>query len=318
MTFAYGERWTNPAVILVATDLLDLEHLMAFAVPQARECRARLLLLHVIPVSAGFSSDPAGRPSYDPASAVESASKALHPWVCLARDAGIDCHALIREGIPVQQIYAAVRQFHVDRILIGTRSRGKLTRLLLGSVAEQVLRSVPLPVFTVGPEAHLPVSDSHDKKVVLHATKLREASRPSAVLACRIAAAKKARLVLLHVLPPLDELTRRGLPSSIDSATLFELRTLAGESNAECQLDVPIESHVVHGNPSIEILAAAAEMSASLIILGATRHSTMQTLTHDHTIYRVLAHARCPVLTLREDNTVSAEEGDLERAEFQL
>jgi nucleotide-binding universal stress UspA family protein len=318
MTFAYGERWANPGVILVATDLLDLEHLMAFAVPQARECRARLLLLHVIPVTNGFASDPAGRPCYDPASAVECASKVLHPWVSLARDAGIECHALIREGIPVQQINAAVRQFHVDRILIGTRRRGKLTRLLLGSVAEQVLRSVPLPVITVGPEAHLPVSGSHDKQVVLHATKLREASRPSAVLACRIAAAQNTRLVLLHVLPPQGELTRRGLPSSIDSATLSELRTLAGESNAECGLDVPIESRVAHGNPSIEILASAAALSASLIILGASRHSTMQSLTRDHTIYRVLAHARCPVLTLHEDNIVSTENGDLESAEFQL
>ncbi len=318
MIFACGERWTNPAVMLVATDLLDLEHLMAFAIPQARECHARLLLLHVIPAAAGFSSDPAGRPCYDPASAVECAAKTLHPWVSLARDAGIDCHAIIREGIPVQQIYAAVRQFHVDRILIGTRSRGKLTRLLLGSVAEQVLRSVPLPVITVGPEAHLPVSGSHDKQVVLHATKLREASRPSAVLACRIAAAKNARLVLLHVLPPQDQLSHRGLPSSIDSATLFELRTLAVESNAEGGLDVPIESRIAHGNPSIEILATAADLSASLIILGATRHSTMQTLTHDHTIYRVLAHARCPVLTLREDNIVTAENGDLESVEFQL
>jgi nucleotide-binding universal stress UspA family protein len=57
---------------------------------------------------------------------------------------------------------------------------------------------------------------------------------------------------------------------------------------------------VVHGNPSIEILAQAAERRASLIVLGARPHLLFENLTRDRTIYRVLAHARCPVLTLRE------------------
>jgi nucleotide-binding universal stress UspA family protein len=64
-----------------------------------------------------------------------------------------------------------------------------------------------------------------------------------------------------------------------------------------CSAIVP---QVVHGNPSIEILAAAAECHASLIVLAATERSIFQNLTRDRTIYRVLAHARCPVLTLRE------------------
>jgi nucleotide-binding universal stress UspA family protein len=57
---------------------------------------------------------------------------------------------------------------------------------------------------------------------------------------------------------------------------------------------------VVHGNPFIEILAEASERSASLIVLGATERSAFENLTRDRTIYRVLAHARCPVLTQRE------------------
>jgi nucleotide-binding universal stress UspA family protein len=165
-------------------------------------------------------------------------------------------------------------------------------------VAEQVLRSVNIPVITVGPEAHLPVENSGQEKVVLHATSLRETSRPSAALACQIAASQGAKLILLHVLPPLDVMERKGLPTGLDSAAMHELRVLAAETGAGCC--TAVEPHVVHGNPFIEILSEAFERDASLIVLGAAQHSVFENLTRGRTIYRVLAHARCPVFTLRE------------------
>lgn len=301
MTGSGMDRWTHPAVILVATDLDDLGRLMPFALREASETGGRLILLHVLPIGIGMAVDPTAMPYYDPAGALEFAARTLHPWCAAAREKDIACDALVREGNPAQQIAAAVRQFQVDRILLGTRSRGKATKLLLGSVAEQVLRSVNLPVITVGPEAHLPVGSIGHEKVVLHATKLRETSRPSAALACHIAASHGARLVLLHVLPPMEEMQRQGLPTTFESTTMQQLRDLAAEMVTEegCN-SVPVEPRVALGNPSIEILAASAELHAGLIVLGAMHHSRLQNLTRDHTIYRVLAHARCPVLTLRE------------------
>jgi nucleotide-binding universal stress UspA family protein len=205
---------------------------------------------------------------------------------------------VIREGQCAQQILAAARQFNADRILLGTRSRGKVSKLLLGSVAEQVLRSVNIPVITVGPEARLPVVGNHPEQVVLHATTFREASRPSAVLASQVASVLQARLILLHVLPPITDMRRKGLPSGLDSAAMQELRALAAEISQG--IEVPVEAKVVHGNPSIEILAESAEHHACLVLLGATHRSALESLTRDRTIYKVLAHARCPVMTLRE------------------
>jgi nucleotide-binding universal stress UspA family protein len=176
--------------------------------------------------------------------------------------------------------------------------------LLIGSVAEQVLRSICLPVITVGPEAHFPI-DRGEERVVLHATSLREASRPSAALACQVAAAQKAKLVLLHVLPPISELERKGLSTAMHSSAMLELRILAAQTGANCCSAV--EPVVVHGNPSIEILALAAERHASLIVLGAMRRTALQDIARDHTVHRVLAHARCPVLTLREQQATPEE-----------
>ena len=306
MTDSGANRWTRPAVILVATDLSDLDRLMPFALEQAAQTGARLLLLHAIASSTSLSVDAVGMPYYDPSAALEFAEKSLKPWCEAARRRNIICDGLVREGRAVQQIATAARQFNADRILLGTRSRSRLGKLLLGSVAEQVLRSVNLPVITVGPEAHLAVDAK--QRVVLHATTLREASIPSAALACQIAANQGAKLVVLHVLPPEEEpggfksftgkTGRSGQPASLDSAALHELSVLAAQAGASCCS--AIEPRVVHGNASIEILAAAVECRASLIVLAATERSIFQTLARDRTIYRVLAHARCPVLTLRE------------------
>jgi nucleotide-binding universal stress UspA family protein len=296
------KSWTHPAVILVATDLSDTERLMPFALQQAERIGAHLLLLHVLAGSESMAVDAVGMPYYDPAGALESARDALHKWCAVAHERNVACDAVVREGSAAQQVLAIARQFEADRILLGTRSRSKMSKLLLGSVAEQVLRSASIPVITVGPEAHLPVDAANQADsnagVVLHATTLREASRPSAALACQIASAMNARLVLLHVLPPTDEMERMGLPTGADSLALRELRLVASEISCDCT--IPIEPHVVHGNPAIEILAEASDRHACLIVLGATQRSAFQNLTRDRTIYKVLAHARCPVMTLRE------------------
>ena len=294
-------RWARPSVILVATDLSDLDRLMPFALEQAHQSEARIILIHVLGAGAGIAADPVGMPYYDPAAAIEFAVKTLEPWRMMARAQEIPCDAVVREGQAAQQIIAAARQFKADRILLGTRSRSKVSKLLLGSVAEQVLRSVNLPVITVGPEAHLEAaSGTGSQRVVLHATTLRETSSPSAALACEIAAAHQARLVLMHVLPPVDEMRRDHLPTGIDSTAMRELQILAAEVGAADLCCTEVETRIAHGHPAIEILAASVDLNASLIVLGSTRRSIVHSLTHDRTIYRVLAHARCPVMTLRD------------------
>lgn len=297
---------TKAPVILVATDLNDLDRLMPFALREAAECKGRLILLHVLPGGRGMTADPTGIPYYDPMSALESAGVALEPWCRAARKKNIPCDALVREGSPAQEISTSSRQFQADRILLGSRSRSKLSKLLIGSVAEQVLRSVNLPVITVGPEAHLPVESSARQRVVVLATSFGETSRPSAALACRIAASQNCTLILLHVLPPAVDKEHAAAGSELNSIALIQLRALADQIRAfEEGGAIPIEPVVAHGNPAIEILATASERQASLIVLGSTSRSAFQNLMRDRTVYRVLAHARCPVLTLRELSPMS-------------
>jgi hypothetical protein len=108
--------------------------------------------------------------------------------------------------------------------------------------------------------------------------------------------------VLLHVLPPRDEMERERPATGLDSTAMRELafpgrdyrRRLLPASNDR------VEARVVHGNPSIEILADRLRAQRQPDRPGRDPALGPENLTRDRTIYRVLAHARCPVLTLRE------------------
>ena len=221
---------------------------------------------------------------------------------------GIRCEALVREGQAAHQIAAAVRQFQADRVLVGTRSRSKIGKLLIGSVAEQVLRSVYLPVITVGPEAHLPVDSSQEAQSNASSCMPPHFERPLARarrLPARSRLPKRRGWFCFTCFRTSPRWSVKDLPTGMDSSAMVELRILAEQTGAGCCSAV--EPIVAHGNPSIEILALAQERHASLIVLGATRRSAFENLTRDRTVYRVLAHALCPVLTLREPQAMPEE-----------
>ncbi len=295
--------WTRPSSILVATDLADIDRLFPIALDRAVETGARLILLHVLNPANTILLDPNGLPFYDPTEALRFAEKSLDPHRLQAQATGIDCSVMVREGAAPQQIVAAARQLGVDLLVLGTKSRGRLGKLLLGSVAEQVLRSVPLPVLTVGPEAHQRATGV--RRTVLHATTLRETSHRSATLACELARSFNAKLVLLHVLSAFHSKNQDDA-SELQRSAENELRRLI-PSDMVCSCAA--EAHVARGNPAIEILAEAVSQNADVIVLGASKPSTLQKLARDGTIYRVLAHAPCPVLTILEGEAENKEKG---------
>jgi nucleotide-binding universal stress UspA family protein len=303
-----NDRWIHPAVVLVATSLSDMDRLMPLALKQAASSRARLILLHVLAPGVGMPlAESAGPATYDLSLARRDAEEMLKPLCDSAMRQGFTCESVVREGDVAQQVSAAVREFEADMLIMGTPSRSKLGKLLFGSVAERVLRSTNLPVITAGLESSLPVAASDRKPVVVYASSLRgEACRPSAALACQMAASLGGKLIMLHVLPPLDgaKMMQKGLPMGTESEVIYELRSLAKEAGADAGIEV--EPHVLYGNPSIEILAKATEVGASMIVLGAHR-SAFESLTRKRIVYAVWAHAQCPVLTLRQSANTPAE-----------
>jgi nucleotide-binding universal stress UspA family protein len=79
----------------------------------------------------------------------EWATSSLEDWVSKARGEGLAARAALRTGVPYEEIVALARDERADLVVIGTRGRSGLDRVLLGSVADRVVRLAPCPVLTV-------------------------------------------------------------------------------------------------------------------------------------------------------------------------
>jgi nucleotide-binding universal stress UspA family protein len=66
---------------------------------------------------------------------------------------GVRARAIVKPGVAWREIIDTARDEGAELIVIGTHGHSGLNRMLLGSVAERVVRQAPCPVVTVGPEA---------------------------------------------------------------------------------------------------------------------------------------------------------------------
>jgi nucleotide-binding universal stress UspA family protein len=109
---------------------------------------AELLALHVIdPVEAGYA---AGRVPAAGEQWYEDAKERAETFFANARDAaGRDVETRTEVGRPASTIVELADEEDADMIVMGSHGREGLSRILLGSVAEHVLRESPVPVMVV-------------------------------------------------------------------------------------------------------------------------------------------------------------------------
>ena len=73
----------------------------------------------------------------------------LEAWAVRARDAGAKVRTVLRVGVPYREVVSEANESHADLVLLATHGRGEIHRLLVGSVADRVIRMAPCPVFTL-------------------------------------------------------------------------------------------------------------------------------------------------------------------------
>jgi nucleotide-binding universal stress UspA family protein len=293
MAFTTKPSWSKPSTILFATEVPANEKAFAFALAQAAEFGADLILFHAYDTLVVTASETSGIRYYDNAAAARIEIEGLQTLAERARAAGIRCEVIVRSGLPADQILAFLREREVDRVVMGTHSPGPIGKLLVGSVAEAVLRTSPVPVYIVGPE----VVDGEYRKfatrAILCAVSLHESSQPVTEFAAELAAQHNARLILQHVIRPqdrYDELHHR----TIDQIEC-DLQSLVP---SELQKQITMQTIVVHGDPTEELFFQGRVQMADLIVLGARGASAFTAITRHGVVYKMLAQAHCPVITL--------------------
>ena len=133
---------------------------------------------------------------------------------------------------------------------------------------------------------------------IVHPTDFSELSRPAFELACALARDYGAKLVVLHVSPPP--------PVGVVEGITVELPT-GWEEQVRAQLDrikpadtrVRVAHRMEQGDAAREIVRAAAETKADLIVLGTHGRSGLARVLMGSVAEAVMRKAPCPVLTVR-------------------
>jgi nucleotide-binding universal stress UspA family protein len=281
--------------ILFATDFSSAAgHAIPYVKRIAKRYDVDLVALHVRPPAVNPMTELGTWPSE------ESIRKQDEEYRNQLLDtfAGIRTTALVGEGNIQSRLQEAIEKNHTDLVIIGTRGRTGLGKVLMGSVAEEIFRTVTCPVLTVGPRADSSRGADGEIREILYATDLASASPSAAAYAVALAQEFQARLILLHVIP---EPQPGDLVSAHDVSQAAEdlLRKLVPEeAEAWCRPEFFVE----RGNPVDRILEFAHLRESDLIVLGVKPEAGIPgAATHlpIATAHKIVSRAECPVLTVR-------------------
>jgi nucleotide-binding universal stress UspA family protein len=137
--------------ILVATDFTEIaDHALDYGVDLARQLGVGVTLVHAyeIPVY-GFPSGAFVVPPDFASRLMEAAQTSLEASVGRHKDSGVKLESVLRAGRPWEVINEVAGERGCDLVVVGTHGRRGLSRALLGSIAERVLRTCSLPVLAV-------------------------------------------------------------------------------------------------------------------------------------------------------------------------
>jgi len=196
-----------------------------------------------------------------------------------------------------------------DLIVMGTHGRRGLSHLLLGSVANEVVRRAPCPVMTVRPRpdgAHLRAIDR-----ILVPVDFSKAANAALAAARDLAVAWTATLDVLHVI-------EETVMPAFYAAGVTSLLQLDPEIRTRCQAElsrrverlggpsVVANAHVREGKAAQQIVAFAAEQASDLIVLATAGRTGVERLLLGSVAEKVVRLAPCPVLVVRPEDDEEA------------
>ena len=208
--------------------------------------------------------------------------------------------AWIEEGPVWDALEALIQQQHVDLVVVGTHGRTGLKKLLLGSVAEHIIRVSPCPVLAVGPQAER--HRASEVREILFTTDFTPESLAALPFALDQVHNYAAHLTLLHVVP---EPSRKSLPDPARVVTCLQEK-LKALMPAEVSNGHSPDCLVKIGEPAEIILQTAEEIPADIIVLGVRASGALPGHSLGSTVYKVVCDATCPVLTAAGEATQTA------------
>ena len=292
--------------VLCAVDLSDLSvELLECAATIVQWYGGCLTILHVVPTFDAVERHPGEW--FDPVTVVYSMrpDEVIEHMRQAAAAAGIPDDRVRSEaesGEPGTTIVARALALRADTIVLGTRARRGLDRLL-GSVTDSVLRHAPCDVLTVPPRLSSAGGNVRASTIVCgidFSTQSQHALRATFGLAERM----DARVDLVHAIEWLAEVEP---PDDVDfNVSDFRTRLVYNAQRRldalvtdEAPLDCTVRTKVAIGRSHRELLGVAAEDHADLIVLGNHGRGGATLPFLGSTVEQIVRASSCPVLTIR-------------------
>ena len=291
----------SPFTVLVATDFSPTaEAAIEWGAELARTRGGRLVLVHALDLHGPLSDFLPSPPDLDEhfqGAAVER----LEELATGLRGRGVEVATRLEIGVASQAVVKAAAEVSPDLLVQGSRGLTGVAHLILGSTAQRIVQHAPCPVLTVHP------GDRERHPVLRHVlvpTDFSHDAEGAARLARSLLPADGPRLTLLHAYHLPVEYTAYGtiptsLPFQRDVAAVAEEKLQAAA--AALQGDgVVVETLAREGYPPEVIVESARELNADVIAMGTHGRTGLRHLLLGSNAERVIGHAPCPVLTVRQ------------------
>ena len=262
--------------------------LIPFVSALGRRFKSEVVITHAV-------AEPALLPESAAFSAGESEAAAKQKIAEILRRPELDevnVHGRLIKGDAATEILRVAHEETADLLVVGTHGHRGFRHFLIGSVCEEIMRHAHCPVLTIGPRVPSTVQAPVN---ILIPTDLSDESLRCVDMSNAIANEFKAQLHFLHVLPPETG-------NNPDTRALAQpLITRMGELVEPHVCPSCAPNYLVEVGPEAEtILNAADTLRAGLIVMGVRPGSASASL-HSTILYRLVANAKCPVLTLRKE-----------------
>jgi len=254
------------------------EQALPHAIALAQRSNATIHVVRVLPPQQEgvlFRPEPA---------AIDDAKRYLDRILKQIKQQNVSVEAGWRCGEPVEQILCDAIMLDIDVIIMATQHYTGLERLLLGSVAERVVRMAECPVMLV--HGNTPVHPCQRLLVALDRTPTGEAILPYAEQLSRMLGAS---LVLFHVIAKHDEHTYAGVSQD---ATQY-LEAIAARLRAD---GLEVEVIVSSGEPGKAIVRYAQARRVDGIAMTTHSKPLLERTLFGSVAAHVLTHADLPIM----------------------
>lgn len=322
----------QPKKIMCAVDFSDFtDESLSYGIALCKEFHSKLFLVHIVTdvnTSLEYSEIAIDKAMLQK----EKISNAQKNLGDLIQDVTIDHEIIISKGDPADEIGQLALKEKIDMVITASHGKSGIKRLLIGSVTEKLMKSLHCPLLVLcNQEQYFKTLNDDEKtlKKVLVGCDFSPDSKLAFEYGLSLAQEFQAELFLTHVIKPTEYIEMKSteylnaVPVDYDlwrTKDYIEMQKKVTEENREKinQLRIRLEKQLyfmlpedckiwctphitlLDGEPYKEMIKYAKEQEVDLIILGIRGHTLWEKLMVGSTTDRVIRHAPCPVLAVRQ------------------